>query len=130
MSARIVEIELLREENAELRAAIEREVAAREAQIADRDEVIAAKDEQLVALARQLHLTQEELEYLRKRFFGKKTEKLPPGLSLFEEVAEPPPPEPAPDDEGSLLTEREKRKARRKPRGRKSLPAHLPRVRV
>jgi len=122
MSARIVEIELLREENAALRAVLEREVAAR-------DEVIAAKDEQIDALAKELGVTREEVEYLRRRLFGKKSEKLPPGPGLFDGV-EGLPPETAPDDEGSLLSKREEKKARRKPTGRKPLPASFPRVRM
>ena len=122
MSARIVEIELLREENAELRAALQREIAIR-------DDVIAAKDEQIDALARALGVTREEVEYLRRRLFGKKSERFPEGPTLFEGV-DAPPPETAPDDEGSLLGERERKKARRKPTGRRPLPASFPRVRI
>lgn len=118
MSARIVEIELLREENAQLRAVL-----------AERDEIIAAKDEQIDALARALGVTREEVEYLRRRLFGKRSERFPEGPTLFEGL-DAPPPETAPDDEGSLLGEGERKKARRKPTGRRPLPASFPRVRI
>lgn len=52
MSARVAEIEDLREENEVLRAAL----AERDGLISDRDEVIAVKDEAIDALARKLHL--------------------------------------------------------------------------
>ena len=127
MSARVVEIENLREENAELRAAL----VQRDGVIAERDDAIAARDEQILALAKALHLTQEEVEYLRRKLFGRRSEKMPPGPTLFEDVAEPVPPlDPAPDDEEILLSERERKQARRKPSGRKPLPASLPRVRI
>lgn len=127
MSARVVEIENLREEVEVLRAAL----VQRDGVIAERDDAIAARDEQILALAKALHLTQEEVEYLRRRLFGRRSEKMPPGPTLFEDVAEQvPPPDPAPDDEESLLSERERKQARRKPSGRKPLPASLPRVRI
>jgi transposase len=129
MSARVTEIEDLREEVEVLRAALERETAARDEVIAGRDEVIAARDEALKALATKLRLTQEERDYYLRRLFGKKSEKIPAGPTLFDGAADPP--VPAPDDEESTQSPRERKQAeRRRSTGRKPLPASLPRVRV
>ncbi len=133
MSARIVEIEDLQEENDTLRALLaerERDIQSRDRNIADRDDAIAARDEQLLQLARALKLTQEELDYLRKRFFGRKSEKHAPGPTLFDGLAAPetPPPPPAPDDEASLLSERERKQAKRRAPRRRPLPPDLPRI--
>lgn len=131
MSARVVEIEDLREENAVLRAALaerEKEVASLDAIIADRDETLAARDAALEELIRTLRLTQEERDYFRRRLFGKTSEKLPTGPTLFDGQEAPPP---APDDEESTRSPRERKQAeRRKPTGRKPLPDTLPRVRI
>ena len=67
MSARVTEIEDLREEVEVLRAALaerEKDVSTRDAALAERDEVIAAKDEQMLALARQLGDRKEEADAL------------------------------------------------------------------
>jgi len=57
-----------------------------------------------------------------------------PGGTLFDGLGtdEPAPllKETAPDDEGSTLSEREVKQAKKRPTGRKPLPAHLPRVRI
>jgi transposase len=129
MSVRVVEIEDLREEVEVLRAAL----AERDGALADRDETIAAKDEVLKALAKTLRLTQEERDYYLRRLFGKSSEKLPAGPTLFDGL-EPPPPasgEPAPDDEESTRSPREREQAeRRRSTGRKPLPASFPRRRI
>jgi transposase len=124
MSARVVEIEDLREEVEVLRAAL----AERDGALADRDDAIAAKDEAISALARTLRLTQEERDYYLRRLFGKKSERLPLGPTLFEGAAEPA--APSPDDEGSMLSPREEKKTRRKPTGRKPFPESFPRRRI
>lgn len=125
--------------------------SARSAAIKERDEVVgerdavrvahaeslASRDDVIADLARRLRLTSEEVEYLRKRIFGRKSEKFPQqGPTLFdltvpETETEEPPLSVSPDDEGSTLTDRERKKAApRKQRGRRPLPADLPRVRV
>ena len=120
MTVRVAEIEDLREEVAHLRAAL-----------AVKDETIAARDEALTALAKELRFTKEEVEYLKRRFFGKSSEKTPPGPTLFDAIAvDEPPKETAPDDEQSVLSEREQKQAKKKPTGRKPLPEHFPRNRI
>jgi len=133
MSARVSEIEDLREEVEVLRAALaerEKEVASRDAIIADRDETLAARDAALEELVRTLRLTEEERDYYRRRLFGKTSERLPAGPGLFDGQAAPPA-ETAPDDEESTRSTRERKQAeRRRSTGRKPLPAALPRVRI
>lgn len=120
MSVRVAAIEDLLEEVAHLRAAL-----------AAKDETIAARDEALAAMAKDLLFTKEEVEYLKRRFFGKSSEKTPAGPTLFDGLAvEEPAKETAPDDEESVLTEREKKQAKKKPTGRKPLPEHFPRNRI
>jgi len=127
MSVRVADADLLREEVEELRAAL----AERDAAIAAKDETIAARDEALAAMAKELRFTKEEVEYLKRRFFGRSSEKTAPGATLFDGIAaDAPPKETAPDDEESVLTEREKKQARKKPTGRKPLPEHFPRTRI
>ena len=120
MAVRVEEIEDLREENAQLRAAL-----------ALRDETIAARDEALTAMAKDLRLTKQEVEYLKRRFFGRSSEKHAPGPTLFDGIAvQEPAKETAPDDEQSVLSEREKKQARSKPTGRRPLPEHFARKRI
>ena len=117
---RDAEVEELREENAQLRAAL-----------AAKDETLAAKDDALAELAKRLRLTEQEVAYLRRRFFGRSSEKHAASsvATLFDGLSpvEPPPAETAPDDEASVLTERERKQARRKPTGRRPLPESFPR---
>jgi len=108
--------------------------AQRDAALTEFLEEVAARDEQLADFARRLRMTQEEVEYLRKRIFGRRSEKLPYGPTLFDldgsQGDETPPVTGSPDDEGSTLTDRERKKSAPRRRGRKPLPEDLPRVRV
>lgn len=129
MTVNVAEAELLREEVAELRAAL----AARDATIVQKDEAIATRDQALAEMARKLRLTAEERDWLKRRLFGTKSERVIDGPSLFAGLGADlpePPKETAPDDEESTLTEREKKQTRKKPTGRKPLPEHFPRRRV
>ena len=129
MTLGVAEAELLREEVAELRAAL----AARDADLAEKDEAIAARDQAVAEMAKKLRITAEERDYLKRRLFGRSSEKLLDGPSLFAGLGEEPPAPPAegaPDDEGSTLSEREKKQARKRPTGRRPLPADLPRTRI
>ena len=68
------------------------------AAVKERDEAVeslASRDDIIADLARRLRLTKEEVEYLRKRIFGRKSEKLPPGPTLFDLAV------PAPDGEAA-----------------------------
>ena len=80
--------------------------------VKDRDEVIgewdavrtshaeslASRDDIIADLARRLRLTKEEVDYLRNRLFGRKSEKLPQGPTLFDLTV------PVPDGETPPLT--------------------------
>lgn len=129
MTSRVAEVEILREEVAELRAVL----AAKDADLAKKDEAIATRDQAVAEMAKKLRITAEERDYLKRRLFGKSSETFLDGPALFEGLGEAPaapPAETAPDDEGSTLSEREKKQAKKRPAGRRPLPADLPRVRV
>jgi transposase len=136
MRVGVAEAELLREENAELRAALAQRdaaIAAKDADLAKKDETIAARDEALARMAKKLRLTAEERDYLKRRFFGRTSETFLEGPALFEGLGAPepmPPAQTAPDDEGSTLSEREKKQSKSRPAGRRRPPEHLPRVRI
>lgn len=127
MAIGLTEAELLREENAELRAAL----AAKQADLAKKDETIAERDRALDEIAKKLRLTAEERDYLKRRLFGRKSESFVDGPALFDGLGAPDPSaakESAPDDEESTLSERERKQAKKRPVGRKPLPPDLPRV--
>ena len=121
MTVNVAEEERLRAENAALRVTV-----------AERDEAIAARDAALAELAHKLRLTADERDYLLRRLRGRSSEKLPAGATLFDGLEDAPaaPADAAPDDEGSTLSEREKKEAKKRPTGRKPLPENLPRVRI
>jgi transposase len=103
-------------------------LAERDEALAARDDTIAARDEALSALAKALRLTEAERDYLRRRLFGKSSEWLPAGPTLFDGLELPPP---APDDEESTRSPREREQAeRRRSTGRKPLPESFPRRRI
>lgn len=129
MTPGVTEAELLREEVAKLRAA----VAEHDAAITAKDEALRARDQALAEMARKLRLTAEERDWLKRRLFGRSSEKVVAGPTLFDGLGEPAcaaPKESAPDDEGSTLTERETKQARKRPTGRKPLPESFPRRRI
>lgn len=108
-------------------------VATHEVVLAEKDEAIANRDAILAELAKKLRLTQAELDYLKRRLYGRSSEKSPEGPGLFDALGEPeptPPAETAPDDEASTLSEREIAQAKKRPTGRKPLPANLPRKEI
>ena len=71
MTLGVAEAELLREEVAELRAAL----AARDADLAEKDEAIAARDQAVAEMAKKLRITAEERDYLKRRLFGRSRDR-------------------------------------------------------
>lgn len=98
--------------------------------------LIAALEQERESLRRRLEQSQAENELLRhkldalcRRLFGKKSERLDPAqlklaLELLEAEASEPT-DPVEMDSGEGLARRERRRSR--PRGRQTLPRHLPR---
>ena len=140
MTSHVADAELLREENAGLRAVLadrdgvlaqkDQSLAAQVVVVAERDQTIAALEDALATIGKELRLSKDEIEYLRRRLFGRSSEKLLEGPTLFDGLADPEPQkETAPDDEASTLSARET-KPRKKPTGRKPIPAQYPRNRI
>ncbi len=114
-------------------ARLRTEIADLRAVVSEKDEALADKDAILAELAKKLRLTQAELDYLKRRLWGRSSERKPEGAGLFDALGDPAPPPPketAPDDEASTLSEREKAQAKKRPTGRKPLPADLPRKEI
>ena len=141
MTSHVADAELLREENTGLRAVLadrdgvlaqkDQALAAQVVVVAEKDQTIAALEEALATIGKELRLSKDEIEYLRRRLFGRSSEKLLEGPTLFDGLADPEPPkETAPDDEASTLGARETKPPRKKPTGRKPIPAHFPRTRI
>ena len=136
MDFKATDAERLRTEIVSLRGAVaSRDFALveKDEALAEKDQALADKDAILAELAKKLRLTQAELDYLKRRLYGRSSEKMPEGPGLFDALGEPeptPPAETAPDDEASTLSEREIAQAKKRPIGRKPLPANLPRKEI
>lgn len=133
------DVSLLRQQLAEKDAAIaerERIIVEKEAQLTERDRVIAVRDAELYAKTLQIEHLKAQLAVLRRARYGRSSEQLDREIEQLELIL-------GDLEEGVAESQTRAQRAKkpptatprtkskdRKPRGRKPLPAHLPREEV